>query len=168
MELRNVLEELSSNPLPTRNRLKQHTFGVVSRRGMPPDYSKLCVSNTRLYGFLLDLGAALDLTFSSVLLIEEKAGLVKLRNPIGRIAILVANKETQGDTLTFTENPKISINNENSITILFYTISHDCPPASVEGIYFKRGNELIQTKAKVKKVCPTLYIETRDVVIEFS
>ncbi len=59
-DFKDILQELESRPLPI-NRYRKHvgdgrsqTFGVVHRRNLLPDYSRLCWLRPKLYKHLLD------------------------------------------------------------------------------------------------------------------
>jgi hypothetical protein len=58
-----IVDELLTRPLAInkyRTRAGQgvtQTFGVVNRRSLPPDYSRLCWKRPKLYKMLLDFGA---------------------------------------------------------------------------------------------------------------
>lgn len=70
-----ILKELERQPLPINEyRLKSGTgrsqsFGIVNRRNLPPDYSRLCWLRPKLYHHLLEFADKyVDISFNSITL----------------------------------------------------------------------------------------------------
>tara|TARA_R110000868_G_scaffold54753_3_gene170836 strand:+ start:127 stop:744 length:618 start_codon:yes stop_codon:yes gene_type:complete len=70
---KDILDELESRPLPI-NRFRKHvgdgrsqTFGVVHRRNLHPDYSRLCWLRPKLYKHLLDFADKyVDISYNAI------------------------------------------------------------------------------------------------------
>jgi hypothetical protein len=72
-DFKDILEELESRPLPN-NRYRKHvgegrsqTFGVVHRRNLLPDYSRLCWLRPKLYKHLIDFADKhVDISYNAI------------------------------------------------------------------------------------------------------
>jgi hypothetical protein len=175
-----IIDELKANPLPVSNYRqrcsthKQSVFGVVARRNVPADYSKLCSSHPTLYKHLLEFGRNFSGTpFNSIIISEGHTSIHKrmLKGAVGFYTV-VPFDEGVGGTLIRNDIPQ-SINATTAYTIVFYTTSSPTlPPPSVVSLndadVFMRGSEpIVHTGRKIKKELNRIWIECKHVVVNF-
>ena len=179
--LKPIIDEIHANPLPVSNYRqkttpnKQSIFGVVSRRGQPAEYSKLCVSHPALYKLLLDLGNSLTLPFfSSVLISECTPHNIKVKTASGSIAIVSCDEEGQGGVLLIQEAKDKIQEPSTYLLLVFYNAPNSSwlPAPSVVyhngALAFKRGDEIMPpTNRRSKKSVDSIWIEHRAVAIFF-
>jgi len=172
-----IINELTRQPLPTnlyRNKAgpgRSQAFGVVSRRCLPPDYSRLCWQRPYLYKLLLDFGTKfVTIPYTSITLNQNYAA-SKHRDK-GNVgpSYLVAFGTYTGGALTIhegdlsgqkdvrtpliTDFSKVFHSVEpfegQRYSLVFYTAkkSEGLPPPSVEQVdgswVFKRGDEIVK------------------------
>jgi hypothetical protein len=178
--LKPIIDELQSNPLPTTNyrqknsSTKQSTFGVASRRGQPADYTKLCASNPALYKLLLDLGKDYGVgIFTSILVIEGKSSIIRLKTTNGPVTIISFDEDQEGTLTLFADLNRIK-GTDTDYTLVYYTAPNSSwlPPPSVvyhnNALVFKRGDNIIQgIVRRSKKTSEGIWIEHKDVAILF-
>jgi len=178
-EFSEIVKELERCPLPVNNYRnksgvgRSQTFGIVNRRCMPPDYSRLCWTRPYLYKLLLDFGAQnVKVPYTSITLNQDyKAAAHRDKGNVG-MSFLVAFGNFQGGELELLEGDcsgTYDINRKpittdfskvlhcvkeyagNRYSLVYYTAkkSGHLPAASVieqNGKYlFKRGDEIITT-----------------------
>jgi len=168
-----IVNYLRQHPLPNlnyRNRTpfsKQSIFGIVPRRGLSPDYSKLCPAFPALYKLLLELGSAMSLNFTTVLIVEGLTVVPKLKGVVGDYHVLSVLDEPQEGTLKQISDKK-QFATTTDFTFVFYTVPNNAPSPSIidhnGSSVFKRGDEIISTK---RKKMSSLRIERRYVEILF-
>lgn len=152
-----IVEELKREPL---NSIKPSLFGVVSRRTLPPDYSRMNWLRPKLYKLLMDFGATLNISYNAIAVV-----------PNGSLM-----KTPKGDTFQV-EAP--------GYKLVYYTYTSRksvvLPPPSVrkEGnLYcFYRGEEKITKQRGLKKrvgnpndgmnAVPGFRVESGEVSVEF-
>jgi len=178
-EFSDILQELTRWPLPLNTyRLKSgsgmtQTFGIVNRRCLPPDYSRLCWQRPQLYKMLIDFGSKhVSIPYTSITVnCDYKALPHKDKGNIG-LSYLVAFGNYEGGELQMLEGDdkgEYDIKHKgliadfaatlhgvkefkgNRYSLVFYTAkkSSHLPAPSViieNGSYlFKRGDEIITT-----------------------
>ena len=178
-EFSEIIKELERCPLPVNNYRnvsgagRSQVFGVVNRRCLPPDYSRLCWGRTYLYKLLLDFAAKhVKIPFTSITLNQNyKAAPHRDKGNVG-LSFLVGFGDYEGGELQMLEGSDSGTYNVNRLPItadfsttlhavkeytgnryslVFYTAkkSGHLPAPSVifqNGKYlFKRGDEIITT-----------------------
>lgn len=203
-EFAEIISELKRQPIPVnayRNKAglgRSQTFGIVRRRSLPPDYSRLCWNRPYLYKLLLDFSKKwVNIPFTSITLNQNyKAAPHKDKGNEGD-SFLVGFGEYQGGSLEIHEgNLKGEydirtpiITNFSKVlhsvkdfqgdrySLVFYTAkdAEGLPPASVEfqdGKYvFKRGDEVIKGlphPLKGRKREIKMNIQETPVIIDFQ
>ena len=178
-EFSEIVKELERFPLPVNNYRnksgvgRSQTFGIVNRRCMPPDYSRLCWTRPYLYKLLLDFGAQnVKVPYTSITLTQDyREAPHRDKGNVG-MSFLVAFGNFEGGELEVLEGDCSGVYdiNRKPITtelskvlhcvkeyagsrysLVYYTAkkSGHLPAASVieqNGKYlFKRGDEIITT-----------------------
>jgi len=177
-EFAEIISELKRQPLPInayRNKAgsgRSQAFGVVGRRSLAPDYSRLCWLRPYLYKLLLDFAAKwVTIPFTSITVNQSYAAAPhKDKGNVGD-SFLVAFGDYQGGELEVLEGDLKGMHNVrytplitdfskvlhsvkeftgDRYSLVFYTAkkSEDLPKPSVEvleGKYvFKRGDEVVK------------------------
>ena len=178
--LKPIIDELISNPLPTSNyrqkttATKQSTFGVVSRRGQPADYGKICASYPTLYKLLLELAKDYQVgIFTSILVAEGKSSIIRLKTTNGPVTVISFNENQEGTLTLFADLNRIK-GTDSDYTLVYYTAPNSSwlPPPSVvyhnNALVFKRGDNIVQgSSRRSKKTKIGIWIEHKDVAILF-
>lgn len=100
-----ILEELERRPLHVNRYRKQtgegrsQAFGIVGKRCMPPDYSRLCWKRAYLYKLLLDFADKhVDIPFNAITLNQNYlAGAHRDKNNIGESYVVAFGSYTGGE-----------------------------------------------------------------------
>jgi len=177
-EFADIISELKRQPLAVnayRNKAgsgRSQAFGVVGRRSLPPDYSRLCWNRPYLYKLLLDFAKKWvgRIPFTSITLNQNyQAAPHKDKGNVGE-SFLVAFGDYQGGELEIHEGSGKGLYDVRTplirdfskvlhsvkdftgdrYSLVFYTAKNaeNLPPPSVEfqaGKWvFKRGNEVIK------------------------
>jgi hypothetical protein len=111
-EFDEIVAELSRQPIPQnmyRNKAgtgRSQAFGVVGRRCLPPDYSRLCWTRPYLYKLLLDFAAKhVKIPFTSITVNQGyKAAPHKDKGNVGE-SLLVGFGDYEDGTLEIFEGP---------------------------------------------------------------
>jgi hypothetical protein len=132
-----ILAELVRQPLPiNKYRLKvgigrSNAFGLVNRRCLPPDYSRLCWMRSYLYKMLLDFGEKyVPFNFTAITVNENySSGPHKDKGNQGN-SFLVAFGDFSGGDLTFSDGDLSGNYNVNRIPLItnFTTQTHFVQP----------------------------------------
>ena len=175
-EFQMIINELKRQSLPVNNYRnksgsgRSQAFGVVGRRCLPPDYSRLSWQRTYLYKLLLDFGAKhVPIPFTSITVNQNyKAAPHRDKGNVGT-SYLIAFGDYTGGELEIHEGPLKGLHDvrtplitdfskiEHSVkdftgnrySLVFYTAkkSEGLPVPTVEQIHgkwvFKRGGEII-------------------------
>ena len=174
-EFTDIMNELERQPIPPnlyRNKAgsgRSQAFGVVNRRCLPADYSRLCWTRPYLYKLLLDFGSKhVKIPYTSITVNQNyRAAPHKDKGNVGE-SFLVSFGEYTGGELEIFEGPLKGVHNVhqkplvtdfskvlhsvreftgNRISLVFYTAKNasGLPPAKIEyeqGKYvFYRGDE---------------------------
>lgn len=172
-----IINELTRQPLPTnlyRNKAgpgRSQAFGVVSRRCLPPDYSRLCWQRPYLYKLLLDFGTKfVTIPYTSITLNQNYAASKHRDKGNVGLSYLVAFGTYTGGALTIHEGDLAGTHDVKTplitdfskvfhsvepfegqrYSLVFYTAkkSEGLPPPSVEQVdgswVFKRGDEIVK------------------------
>ena len=92
-----ILQELQQRPIHDTER--SLTFGVVAKRCLPPDYSRLCWLRPKLYYHLLEFGKKhVDISFNSITI---QSGEKEVRYTFPKKSFLCKDKQGNFYTLTF-------------------------------------------------------------------
>ena len=128
-----IMRELEDKPLPTNEyRLiagkgQSQTFGIVNRRCLPPDYSRLCWVRPRLYKLLLEFGKEyVPIPFNAITVNQNyKAAPHRDKNNNGS-SFLVAFGDFTGGELEVLEGDLSGCHNinRNPITTDFSKVLH--------------------------------------------
>ena len=113
-----IIEELERRPLlinryrKNAGRGRSQTFGVVNRRSLPPDYSRLCWDRPQLYSLLLDFGTEfVKINFNSITLNQNyQCGAHRDKNNNGESA-LIAFGDFVGGELEILEGESMGVHN---------------------------------------------------------
>ena len=120
-----IIKELERQPIPINEyRLKSgagrsQCFGVVNRRNLPPDYSRMCWLRPYLYKLLLDFGEKyVDISYNSITVNQNyKADPHRDKNNKG-VSFLVAFGDYSGGELEILEGEKVGVHNINRTPIV--------------------------------------------------
>ena len=203
LEFQPIVDELKRHPLPINNYRnkagggRSQAFGVVSKRCLPPDYSRLCWLRPYLYKLLLDFAAKhVTIPFTSITLNQNyKAAAHKDKGNVGD-SFLVSFGDYTGGTLEVLEGPlkgshdvrtplitdfskvlhQVNSWEGDRYSLVFYVArkSEGLPPASVElrdGKYlFLRGGEVVHGLPHPLRgrKRPPMSIEQKPVSVSFS
>jgi hypothetical protein len=106
-----ILLELVRQPIPVNNYRnkagsgRSQTFGVVNRRCLPPDYSRLCWQRPYLYKLLLDFGkkhVPADIPFTSITVNQNyRADKHRDKGNVGRSYLVSFGPYTGGELQIF-------------------------------------------------------------------
>jgi len=203
-EFEQIISELKRQPLAVnayRNKSglgRSQAFGAVSRRCLPPDYSRLCWQRPYLYKLLLEFAQKnVKIPFTSITVNQNYKALPhKDKGNVGD-SYLVAFGDYQGGELEILEGdlkgvydvrtPLITdfskvLHSVKDFTgdrysLVFYTAkkSEGLPPPSVifqdNKYHFMRGDEIVKGlphPLKGRKKPVCVSIEQKETVIEFS
>lgn len=203
IEFQPIIDELKRQPLPINNYRnkagggRSQAFGVVSRRCLPPDYSRLCWLRPYLYKLLLEFAAKhVTIPFTSITLNQQyKASAHKDKGNVGN-SFLVAFGDYTGGGLEVLDGPLKGIHDVripliadfskmlhrvtdfegDRYSLVFYVArkSEGLPPASVElceGKYiFLRGGEAVHGLPHPLRgrKRPPMVVENKAVSVSFS
>ena len=120
-----IIKELEKQPLAINEyRLKSGSgrsqcWGIVNRRNLPPDYSRLCWLRPKLYYHLLEFGEKyVDLSFNAITVNQNyKADPHRDKNNIGN-SFLVAFGDYTGGELEILEGESVGVYNINRTPII--------------------------------------------------
>ncbi len=178
-EFSEIIAEMERSPLPMNNYRnvsgsgRSQVFGIVNRRCLPPDYSRLCWGRPYLYKLLLDFASKhVKIPFTSITLNQNyKAAPHRDKGNVG-VSFLVGFGDYEGGELQMLEGDCSGSYNVNRIpmtadfsatlhavndytgnrySLVFYTCkrAENLPLPSVvyqNGKYlFKRGDDIIKT-----------------------
>lgn len=100
-----IICELEARPLPV-NKYRKHVgdgrsqaFGVVGRRSLPPDYSRLCWTRSKLYSHLIDFADKyVDISYNAITVNQNyKSNPHKDKHNIGNSLLVSFGDFTGGD-----------------------------------------------------------------------
>lgn len=177
VDIEPIIDELKRQKLPVNNYRnksgsgRSQAFGIVCRRCLPPDYSRLCWQRPYLYKLLLDFGKKyVSIPFTSITVNQNyKASKHRDKGNTGQ-SYLVAFGNFTGGELEIHEGPLTGIHDvrsplitdfskvEHSVrpftgdrySLVFYVAkkSEGLPVPSIEQHHgkwvFKRGDEIIE------------------------